>query len=273
MVPAPRIPAALVPTTISASGYNSLMACPYQFYARYVLKLAELDDVQEEIEKRDYGLLVPEVLAQFHREHPKILDLDSGVATRELETLSEQAFQGIVSRNYLERAWLMRWLALIPGYVEWQRAREHDGWLWHAAEVAQDVTIETPAGRRLKLRGRLDRVDSGRNGRFAVIDYKTQRSQSLKEKLTAPGEDVQLAVYALLWDGAVEEAMFLSMEREGVVPVGIGKELGRIADSARMRLAHVYDALHGEGALIAQGVETVCEYCEVRGLCRRNFWP
>ena len=23
----------------------------------------------------------------------------------------------------------------------------------------------------------------------------------------------------------------------------------------------------------AQGVEAVCEYCEARGLCRRNYWP
>src|SRR6185503_8567354 len=52
--PAPRAPASVLPGRISASGYNSLVACPYQFHARYVLGLAELDDVQEMIEKRDY---------------------------------------------------------------------------------------------------------------------------------------------------------------------------------------------------------------------------
>ena len=38
-VPAPMPPAALIPSKISASAYNALMACPYQFYARYVLGL------------------------------------------------------------------------------------------------------------------------------------------------------------------------------------------------------------------------------------------
>lgn len=272
-VPAPRIPAALIPLKISASGYNSLMACPYQFYARYVLGLAELDDVQEEIEKRDYGQLVHAVLAGFHRKHPRILDLDAAEAARELETLSEQAFSEIMSRNYLERAWLMRWLGLIARYVEWQRRRELEGWSWHASEVARDVVIETPAGRQFTLRGRLDRVDSNAGGRFAVIDYKTQRSQTLKEKLQVHGEDVQLAVYALLWGGTVDDAMFLSVEREGVEPVRVGKNLGEVAEAAGTRLAAVYDALHENDPLTAQGVETVCEYCEVRGLCRRNFWP
>ena len=272
-VPGPRIPRELIPGKISASGYNSLMACPYQFYARYVLGLAELDDVQEELEKRDYGQLVHDVLARFHSKHPRILDLDPAEAVRALETLSEQAFSDIVSRNYLERAWLMRWLGLIGRYVEWQRSREQEGWSWHAAEVARDVVIETPGGRKLTLRGRLDRVDTNAGGTFAVVDYKTQRSQTLKEKLQAPGEDVQLAVYALLWDGEVDAAMFLSMEREGVVEVGVDRKLSELAEATRTRLGAVYDALHGDGVLTAQGVEAVCEYCEVRGLCRRNFWP
>ena len=126
-VPAPGAPAALIPSKISASAYNALMACPYQFYARYVLGLAELDDVQEEIEKRDYGQLVHDVLAQFHRTHPRVLDIEATEARRALETLSEQAFSELMSRNYLARAWLMRWLALIPKYLDWQRERERAG--------------------------------------------------------------------------------------------------------------------------------------------------
>jgi ATP-dependent helicase/nuclease subunit B len=35
----------------------------------------------------------------------------------------------------------------------------------------------------------------------------------------------------------------------------------------------MYDALHDGSRLTAQGVDAVCEYCEVRGLCRRDYWP
>src|SRR5512135_3133404 len=39
--PAPALANPLVPPAISASGYNSLLACPYQYYARHALRLNE----------------------------------------------------------------------------------------------------------------------------------------------------------------------------------------------------------------------------------------
>src|SRR3989338_6757892 len=52
--PAPCVANEDVPASVSISAYNSLVACPYQFYARHILRLNELDEVQEGIEKRDY---------------------------------------------------------------------------------------------------------------------------------------------------------------------------------------------------------------------------
>ncbi len=45
--PAPSVAPESVPTSVSISAYNSLVACPYQFYARRILRLNELDEVQE----------------------------------------------------------------------------------------------------------------------------------------------------------------------------------------------------------------------------------
>ena len=272
-LPAPRAPASMVPLRISASGYNALMACPYQFHARHVLRLGELDDVQEEIEKKDYGQLVHEVLSKFHSAHARVLDLDPAVARAKLEALSEHAFEKSVARNYLARAWLMRWLALIPDYLDWQRKREQAGWTWHAGEEDRNIEVTTPEGRRFVLRGRLDRVDTNAEGAFAVIDYKTQRPEALKHKLEGAGEDVQLPVYALLWGGPVAAALFLSVERGGVKEVPVSDELGALTEAARARLGTLYDALHNGAPMTAQGIDAVCEYCEVRGLCRRNYWP
>ena len=273
VVPAPVLPSVLVPSTISASAYNALMACPYQFYARYALGLAQLDDVQEDIEKRDYGELVHDVLARFHRAHPRTLEIDGSQAQHELAALSEQAFSESMARNYHARAWLMRWLALIPEYLEWQREREASGWSWHTSEAKRDLEIVTAAGHRFTLRGRLDRVDTNAQGGYAVVDYKTQALKVLKDKLAAPGEDVQLPVYALLWGGPVAAALFLSVDRDGVKPVPIDEGLRELTEAVRERLEALYDALHAGAPLTAQGVDAVCGYCEVRGLCRRNYWP
>jgi ATP-dependent helicase/nuclease subunit B len=278
--PRPVAPAPLIPAAVSASGYNSLVACPYQFYARYVLGLRELDEVQEEIEKADYGQRVHAILARFHRDHPLAGALGAAAAGETLVRYSEQAFRDVIAVNFLDAAWLARWRALIPDYVEWQLAREAEGWRFAEAELKREIEITTPEGRTLRLRGQLDRIDVRAGGQAeagsspaAVIDYKTRNRKTLQEAAADPGEDVQLPVYALLWGGPVAAALFLSIDRDGVAPVAMADDISGIAEAVRARLTAVYDALHGGARLPAQGIDAVCQYCEMRGLCRRNFWP
>src|SRR5262249_27568106 len=118
----------LLPGRISASAYNSLVACPYQYYARHVLALGDLDEVEEEIQKKDYGSLLHDVLIKFPRTHHATAATDPAAAQRELEGLSDVAFAPIVARNYFAQAWLARWKGLIPDYLRWQREREASGW-------------------------------------------------------------------------------------------------------------------------------------------------
>ena len=171
------------------------------------------------------------------------------------------------------RAWLARWKPLIAPYVEWQRIREAEGWRFIAGEAKKELAIVTPQGRTLNLRGRIDRVDTGSDSAVGLIDYKTQRQEVLRKKAAAPGEDVQLPVYALLWGGPVAAALFLSIEREGVKSVALNGDINALAAATRERLAQLHDAMHGGAPLPAQGVDAVCQYCEMDGLCRRNYWP
>lgn len=272
-MPAPAIAIALMPAAISASGHNALMACPYQFYARYVLRLAELDEVQELIEKSDYGESVHEALANFHRAHPQVSALQPDHAVRELERYSEAAFAQAVAANYLARAWRERWRQLIPAYLEWQRGREAQGWRVVDSEVARKVEMATPAGRRLELRGRIDRVDRNAAGAVTLVDYKTQRRELLRAKAEADGEDVQLPFYALLWQEPAAEALFLGMERDGVAAHPLKDDVNALAADVRERIGRLYDRLHEGAALPAHGNEGVCQYCEVSGLCRKSHWP
>lgn len=271
--PAPTIPAALVPATLSASGHNTLMACPYQFYARYVLRLAELDEVQELIEKSDYGERVHAALAAFHRGHPKIAALGEEEAISELARCSAAAFADAVDTNYLARAWLERWNALIPGYLAWQRRREAEGWHVADSEVSRTVKMTTGGGREITLRGRIDRVDRKADGATALVDYKTQRRQQLRAKAEPDGEDVQLPFYALLWGEPVDSALFLGMERDAIGDHPLKADVNRLAADVGARLAKLHDAMHEGAALPAHGVDDVCQYCEVAGLCRRKHWP
>lgn len=269
--PAPALPPPRVPDTISASGYNSLLACPYQYYARHVLKLNDVDEVQVEMEKRDFGELVHRILLEFHRTHPVFDGTDDAALARSLRDISQRVFEPMLRLNYLSHAWALRWDALVPEYIAWQREREQAGWRWHSGETARRIALPLPNGGSLNLRGTLDRVDRA-GDRLAVLDYKTRSVTALRTQLKVPGEDVQLPVYALLAEGAVSEACYVSLDKDEVRAVPLQAELDALARDVAGRLADIFAALHAGAALPAQGTDETCGWCEMRGLCRRDYW-
>jgi len=270
--PAPAVPSALVPGEISASAYNALLACPYQFHARYVLRLAAPDEIEETVDKRDFGERLHGALARFHAHHPVIGALAPDEAQRELIAAFEASFGDALARDYLARGWLEHGKALVPAYLDWQRAREAAGWRWHAAEEKHRLDIPTPAGNQVTLVGRLDRIDSGAQG-LAVIDYKTTRHGALQRRAKDPTEEVQLVVYALLRGGGVSGALYVTIDREGVHELPLEGDLAWLTQACRDRLAALIDAMHAGVALPANGTDEACTYCEVHGLCRRAHWP
>lgn len=263
--PAPSVRGELVPESISASGYNSLLACPYQYYAARILGLSPLEEAETALEKADYGSYLHHILFLFHKRHPRLSGLSD--AEEKLEKLSEEVFREAVEADYLSRGWSLRWKALIPRYIEWQIERERCGWQVDRVEEGRKVDIPLQCGKKLVIGGRLDRVDASGAG-LAVLDYKTQGRTLLKEKLAEPGEDVQLAVYALLLGEAPFEAAFLCLD--GEVRLLPSEEI--MAESIGERLALLFDEIHDGAGLPAQGIERVCAHCEMRGLCRRDYW-
>ena len=263
--PAPAIASALVPQSISASGYNSLLSCPYQYYAGRILGLAALEETEKVLEKADYGSYLHRILYLFHKKYPRISGLaDAG---GELEKLSDAVFHEAVEADYLSHGWALRWKAMIPAYLEWQLEREKQGWTVDRLEQARHLEIPLQGGEKLTLNGRLDRVDRSDAG-LSILDYKTQSAHVLKEKMAASGEDVQLAVYALLLDEPAFEAAFLSLD----VRIATLAPEDILAPEIGARLARIFEMMYDGAQLPAQGLDRVCEYCDMRGLCRKDYW-
>ena len=269
--PAPRLAPHQVPSRISASGYRSLLACPYQYFARHALGLNEEDEVRVEMEKQDFGNVVHDILARFHARHPGLCAAEPTEAEKVLRHASEEAFAPLTAQNYLNHAWKFRWEKLIPAYLAWQRRREEEGWQVREHEAARQVELPLSNGAKLLLTGKLDRVDV-RAGELAVLDYKTGEAKRLKKNLELPGEDVQLPVYALLAEKDVSTAGFLSLSGEKAELVPFPRDLMKEAQAIKARLVDIFEALHGGAVLRAQGVAETCARCEMGGLCRRSFW-
>jgi ATP-dependent helicase/nuclease subunit B len=284
-MPAPTPLHSLVPSRISASGYNSLVACPYQYYARHMLRLNELDEVREGVEKRDYGEWVHDILHRFHQQFPVLGEYARAVLKEALQRISGEVFAPAVERDYLARAWLLRWQQAIPAYLDAQQKSEAEGWRYQNGEVP----FEMPLSDELTLHGRIDRVDGQpdgsarvlREGRGAaagnppayslrVLDYKMMDANRLRNKLKEAGEDVQLACYAHVYEAG--QAAFISIEKEKVVTVAPPQDVPELAHANIERLNEVFAQMRNGAAMPAHGVDEACMYCEMRGLCRKNDW-
>lgn len=256
----PVVPANRLPPRISPSGYNSLVACPYQFYARYVLHLNDLEEVRETLDKRDYGTWVHQILQRFHAEIPLLINVSADVAEAVLQRISREVFALALTADYLAHAWLLRWQKLIPAYLTWQREQETAGWRYAAAEQGMEVFVDD----QLVLKGRIDRFDTDADGGICVLDYKTQSATGLKAKLALAGEDVQLACYALA--KAARHAAFVSLDGEKVSSIAPLDAIPDLAELNLKRLQTVFEQMRSGTPLLANGV--ACEYCEMQGLCR-----
>ncbi len=262
--PAPSVAQQSVPASVSISAYNSLVACPYQFYARHILRLNPLDEVPEAIEKRDYGERVHDILRRFHERYPLV----SGQPVEELEAalrqISGQVFADLLEQDFAARAWLARWFKSLSAYLDWQTESEAQGWRYAEAESAFDWQLEG-----VRLRGRIDRLDV-REDEKRVLDYKTQSDQVLRNKLLEPGEDVQLACYAYAHEAA--DAAFVSIENGKVKLVEPRQDVPQLAQLNAERLVQVMGSIRSGAGLPANGIDQACIYCEMRGVCRKGEW-
>ena len=265
-MPAPAPSHSLVPGRISASGYNSLVACPYQYYARHMLRLNELDEVREGVEKRDYGEWVHDILHRFHQQFPVLGEHARAALEQALQRISSEVFAPAVERDYLARAWLLRWQQAIPAYLDVQQKSESEGWRYRNGEVP----FEMPLTDELILHGRIDRVDGQPDGSARVLDYKMMDANRLRNKLREAGEDVQLACYAHVYEAG--QAAFISIEKDKVAAVAPPQDVAELARANIERLSAVFAQMRNGAAMPAHGVDEACMYCEMRGLCRKSDW-
>ena len=269
---APAAPPELIPQRLSVSGYVSLVACPYRFFVRHVLRLGEMDEVSEEMEKSDYGELVHRVLERFHSQYPVVSACPRNEALEGLQRCVDEVFGPAVEANFLATGWRLRWEKHLVDYLDWQRGQEAKGWRWFGAEMRVSRVLQLDNGELVELYGRIDRIDRNENGAagVALYDYKTQSAKSIKDRLK---DDVQLPAYALM-HGNATTAAYVALDDESVAAMTCGSEdhpLMGEAEAQGRRLSRSFSAVHAGAPLPAHGVDSVCQWCEASGLCRKGY--
>ena len=268
--PQPRADA-ILRSSLSASAYADLRACPYRYFGLRSLGLAEAEELDGTLDKRDFGNWLHLVLRHFHNAlsesniSPSAQTLPACLAA--LDQSADQATKELA----LDEA------AFTPFAASWPRVR--DGYLtWLLGHVAAGAGFteaeswkEQPLG-RIKLVGKIDRIDTLADGQRMVIDYKTESPQNTSKRLADPLNDTQLPFYAaLLADDDLRAAYVNVGEKDGTKTFGL-QTIVEVRDHLVDGILHDMDCIAQGDPLPALGEGSACEYCAARGLCRRDYW-
>jgi len=173
--PRPAPPAALRPREISVTEVSELLADPYAFYAKRVLRLRPLDPLDADVGAIDYGTIVHGALAGFVNGLSAARGLWPGddAARAIWDTAAEAALEAQGPRPALAAFWRPR-LSRIGGFVvELEKAmREGGGIAASHTECDARMVLRRPRG-EVVLKARADRIDRLGDGSLAILDYKT----------------------------------------------------------------------------------------------------
>lgn len=233
--PAPKPPVSARPRELPASAIENWMRDPYMIFAKYILQLKPLDELEQDVSFADYGTLVHAVLEEFNNKYPK--DYPDN-AKRELLQLGESYFMKANISEETKAFWWPNFLKTI----DWVVAKE-ESYRQNVAQVYNEVkgkySFDAPAG-RFVVTAKADRVDITKDGKVNIIDYKTGQARSAKEieYSYAP----QLPIEALIAEQGGFEGI-PAAEAEALIYWQLGRKESGIFSNVSSVLQNTYDRI------------------------------
>jgi ATP-dependent helicase/nuclease subunit B len=172
--------------------------------------------------------------------------------------------------------------------------REREGWRYHDAElpVGFTITLKDPNGveREIRIAGRADRFDIHQSDKSlaAVIDYKNQDMKKIASRAENVLDDPQLLIYARganedpdaahLPGRTVEQAEWISLKakinevEEKQVRTHPVEDMPELMQQFSVQIVQDLKDLWSRKPMQAFAPDSVCQYCDARGICRKGMW-
>jgi ATP-dependent helicase/nuclease subunit B len=293
-----------LPLSMSPSAYRTLRDCPYRYYVRSLLGLRKQHGFDEGIDASLAGQTIHAVLHQFYRalKTQEQIDLDRiaygsdarrAWMTQHLNQVSERIFARFIEGDERVLGVLRDWQKQIPSFIEWQLQRESAGWHYLDGEihVGFDLPFTTEDGdlRMMRIEGYVDRIDTNAHAASAaVLDYKHQTIKRVRDRAASVLDDPQLLIYARAVTDAdsklpmqgrtVTDAEWVALKTD--IKNGHGSAersvaVADLAETAKQSIAQItedVELLWARKTLNAFAPDSVCRYCESRGICRKGMW-
>ncbi|MBT8585289.1 PD-(D/E)XK nuclease family protein [Polynucleobacter paneuropaeus] len=294
-----------IPVTVTPSAYKALRDCPYRYYVSSLLGLRKAKEFEEGFDASLAGQTLHALLKNFFQalkteEGKTHSPIHQGIDARrqwmetQLNKYSEKEFERLIAGDARVLGTLRDWQKQIPTFVDWQLKREAKGWQYHDAELPIGFTIRLtdPDGveRDIQIAGRADRFDINIHDKTAasVIDYKNQAIKKIIDRSKNVLDDPQLLIYARavnenapaahLSGRTIEQAEWVTLKvdlkksEEKMVRDHLVEELPLKMEEFSKQLSKDLEDLWARKPMKAFAPDSVCQYCEARGICRKGMW-
>jgi ATP-dependent helicase/nuclease subunit B len=249
LCPEPRPPRAARPTRLSVTEIEHWLRDPYTIYAKHILKLPQLDRVDEPPGAADRGTAIHAAIGEFAKLHADHLPADP---YRELIRIGRTHFATLEDYPEAKAFWWPRYERIAAWFADFERQR-HGKMAAAHVEVSGELTIPLGGDRTFRLTGRADRIERLADGRYAVLDFKTGRVPTDKQvtigvspQLTLEGAMLRSQGFVGIDGRAVSLAELVYVRLNGGDPPGEasavafkGSSPDAAADTARARLTEL----------------------------------
>lgn len=164
--PSPKPPVAVRPKTLSVTNVELLMRNPYAIYAKYILNLYPLDNLEEIEERQIYGSAIHSSFETFLKETPFSDDLSS-LADLICQNLKKAGMQEASIAFYQTK--VEKIAAFLIAEQQKRKETIFKSLIENKGEITFFLSDKTP----FKLTGKADRIDILTDDCIEIIDYKT----------------------------------------------------------------------------------------------------
>jgi len=272
--------------TLSISAIDRYLDCPFKYFAASVLRLEEEPEADPALAPKARGIFVHELFRAFFAAWQR----EGGGAITAVEMPRARALFAQVVEGQLEH--------LPPG----QRAAERLRLLGSVASAGLgEVVFEAEAlrpvpvverlleypfdgafvleaggeARRVRLRGKIDRVDVLSDRTLRVIDYKTGRAPDSKRSIQLPAYLLCAAQQVSRERGAsftAGEALYVAFGEPEPVQWVVGPDLApTAADEAVSRLVGAVDGIAAGRFPPQPATRRLCVTCGFSAVCRKDY--
>ncbi len=161
--PRPTPPVSIRPRQLSVTEIETWLRDPYSIYAKHILKLKKIPDIEESQETRDWGIYVHKVLELYTRLENKT---HKSERLKTLKEIADKLLHEEKISSVQKKQWALKFQNIAQWYIEFEN--KNNILVEKLSEQKGSIKIND-----FTLTARADRIDIYPDKTVGLVDYKT----------------------------------------------------------------------------------------------------